>query len=66
MMLLQIVILDMVFSLDSVITAVGMVKHISIMVVAMATLEQYSVVLWIVMILVAVAAAAFFYFKSKE
>ena len=39
---------------------------LTVMVVAMATLEQYSVVLWIVMILVAVAAAAFFYFKSKE
>jgi predicted tellurium resistance membrane protein TerC len=32
--LLQIALLDMVFSLDSVITAVGMVDHISIMVVA--------------------------------
>jgi predicted tellurium resistance membrane protein TerC len=32
--LLQIVLLDMVFSLDSVITAVGMVKEISIMVIA--------------------------------
>lgn len=34
-LLVQIVLLDLVFSLDSVITAVGMVKHISIMVVAM-------------------------------
>jgi predicted tellurium resistance membrane protein TerC len=33
--LIQILILDLVFSLDSVITAVGMVPHISIMVVAM-------------------------------
>jgi predicted tellurium resistance membrane protein TerC len=33
--LLQIIILDIVFSLDSVITAVGMVEHISIMVIAM-------------------------------
>jgi len=32
--LLQITILDIVFSLDSVITAVGLVKHISIMAVA--------------------------------
>lgn len=35
MMLLQILMLDIVFSLDSVITAVGMVSQISIMVVAM-------------------------------
>lgn len=33
--LLQIIMLDIIFSLDSVITAVGMVKHISIMVIAM-------------------------------
>jgi predicted tellurium resistance membrane protein TerC len=33
--LIQILLLDMVFSLDSVITAVGMAKHIPIMVVAM-------------------------------
>jgi len=33
--LLQIVLLDIVFSLDSVITAVGMVDHIAIMVIAM-------------------------------
>lgn len=32
--LTQIVLLDVVFSLDSVITAVGMVKHVSIMIVA--------------------------------
>ena len=32
--ILQIVVLDLVFSLDSVITAVGLVKHVSIMVVA--------------------------------
>ncbi len=31
----QIILLDMVFSLDSVITAVGMAKHVSIMIVAM-------------------------------
>jgi hypothetical protein len=39
---------------------------LTVMVVAMATLEQYSVELWIIMILVAIAAAAFFYFKSKR
>ena len=36
-----------------------------IMSVAMATLEQYSVVLWMVMIVVAGLGAAFFYFQSK-
>lgn len=35
MMLVQILILDIVFSLDSVITAVGMANHLTIMVVAM-------------------------------
>ncbi len=35
MILLQIMMLDIVFSLDSVITAIGMVKEISIMVIAM-------------------------------
>ena len=39
---------------------------LTVMVVAMATLEQYSVVLWIIMILVVIAAAAFYYFKSKS
>lgn len=34
-MLIQILVLDIVFSLDSVITAVGMVSHVSIMVIAM-------------------------------
>jgi predicted tellurium resistance membrane protein TerC len=35
MVLFQILLLDIVFSLDSVITAVGMVEHLSIMVTAM-------------------------------
>jgi hypothetical protein len=39
---------------------------LTVMLVAMATLEQYTIVLWIVMILVAIAAAAFFYFKAKR
>jgi predicted tellurium resistance membrane protein TerC len=34
MVLIQVAIIDVVFSLDSVITAIGMVKHISIMVIA--------------------------------
>ena len=35
MMLMQILVLDIVFSLDSVITAVGMSSNVSIMVIAM-------------------------------
>lgn len=38
---------------------------LTIMVVAMSTLDQYSLVLWVIMILVAVGAAAIVYFKSK-
>ena len=34
MVIIQIVVLDAVFSLDSVITAVGMVKHLSVMMIA--------------------------------
>jgi hypothetical protein len=48
---------------DWLLMIVGVV--LTVMLVAMATLEQYSVVLWIIMILVVIAAAAFFYFKSK-
>ena len=50
--LLQIILVDVVFSLDSVITAVGMVKHIPIMVIAM-------VVAMIVMLVFADAIAGF-------
>jgi hypothetical protein len=39
---------------------------LTVMLVATATLEQYSVALWIVMILAAISAAAFFYFKAKH
>lgn len=39
---------------------------LTVMVVAMATLEQYTVVLWFIMILVAIAAAAVYYFRSKD
>ena len=42
--ILQIMILDIVFSLDSVITAVGMAKHVPIMIVAM--LIAVGVMLW--------------------
>ena len=37
-----------------------------IMSVAMAMLEQYSLVLWLIMIVVAGLGAAFFYFQSKS
>lgn len=40
----QVIVLDVVFSLDSVITAVGMVKHISLMIIAM--LIAVAIMLW--------------------
>ena len=39
---------------------------LTVMLVAMATLEQYAIVLWLIMIVVTISAAAFFYFKSKR
>ena len=50
--------------IDWLLLVVGVV--LAIMLVAMATLEQFSVVLWIIMIAVAGLAAAFFYVKSKR
>ncbi len=50
--------------IDWLLLVVGIV--LTIMLVAMATLEQFSVVLWIIMIIVAGLAAAFFYVKSKR
>ena len=50
--------------IDWLLLVVGVV--LTIMLVAMATLEQFSVVLWIIMIVVAGLAAAFFYLKSKR
>jgi len=49
---------------DWLLMIVGVV--LTVMLVAMATLEQYSIVLWIVVILVAIIAATIFYFKSKS
>ena len=49
---------------DWLLMIVGVV--LTVMVVAMATLEQYSVMLWVIMALVTIGAAAFFYFKSKD
>ncbi len=39
---------------------------LTIMAVVMATVQQYSVTLWIIMIAVVVAAAAYFYFRPHE
>ena len=49
---------------DWLLTIMGVV--LTIMLVAMATLEQYAIVMWILMILVAIAAAAFLYFRVKN
>ncbi len=49
---------------DWLLLIVGIV--LTIMLVAMSTLEQYTLVLWVIMILVAIGAAAIFYFKSKS
>lgn len=49
---------------DWMLMIVGVV--LAFMLVAMATLEQYSIVLWILMIVAAIAGVAFFYFKSKR
>ena len=39
---------------------------LTIMVIATATLEQYSGALWVVMTMVTVAAAAFFYWRARR
>lgn len=44
MVIIQIVVLDAVFSLDSVITAVGMVKHLSVMMIAV--ILAVGIMLW--------------------
>ena len=44
MVIVQIVVLDAVFSLDSVITAVGMVKHLSVMMIAV--IIAIGIMLW--------------------
>ena len=48
---------------DRMLTIVGVV--LAVMTVSLATLEQYTVVVWVIMILVVVAAAAYYFFKSK-
>ena len=49
---------------DWMLTIVGVV--LAVMTIALATLEQYTVVVWVIMILVVVAAAAYYFFKSKD
>ena len=49
---------------DLLVLLVGVV--LTIMLIATAVLEQYTVILWMVMIGVAALAVAFFYFKSKR
>ena len=39
---------------------------LAVMLVAMSTLEQYTIVLWVIMIAVTIGAAAFFYLRSKR
>jgi 4-hydroxybenzoate polyprenyltransferase len=48
---------------DWMLMIVGVV--LTIMLVALAMLEQYTVVLWVIMVLAVIGAAAYFYFKSK-
>ncbi len=50
--------------IDWLLLVVGVV--LTIMLVAMATLEQFSVVLWLIMLAVVGLAAGFFYIKSKH
>ena len=50
--------------IDWLLLVVGVV--LTVMLVAMATLEQLSVVLWLIMVAVAGLAAWFFYLKSKR
>ena len=49
---------------DWMLIIVGVV--LTVMTVTLATLEQYTVVVWVIMILVVIAAGAFYFFKSKD
>lgn len=49
---------------DWMLMIVGIV--LTVMLMAMATLEQYSIVLWVLMVLVVIGGAAFFYFKLRS
>ncbi len=48
---------------DWMLMVVGVV--LTVMLLALATLGQYTVVLWVIMILVVIAAVAFYFFKTK-
>jgi uncharacterized membrane protein YfcA len=49
---------------DRMLMIVGVV--LTIMLVALATLEQYTVVVWVIMVLAVIAAAAYYYFKFQS
>ena len=49
---------------DWLLLTIGVV--LTVMLVGMATLEQYSIVLWGLMLVVTICAAGFFYLKSKR
>lgn len=48
---------------DWMLMIVGVV--LTVMLLALATLGQYTVVLWVIMILVVIAAAAFYFFRTR-
>jgi hypothetical protein len=48
---------------DWMLMIVGVV--LTIMLVALSTLEQYTVVVWVIMVLAVIAAAAYFYFNFR-
>ena len=49
---------------DWILMIVGVV--LTVMKVTLATLEQYTVVVWVIMVLAVVAAAVYFYYKSNH
>ena len=49
---------------DWMLTIVGVV--LAVMTISLATLEQYTVVVWIIMVFVVIAAGAYYFFKSKD
>jgi len=49
---------------DWILMIVGVV--LTVMLIALATLEQYSVAVWVIMILAVIAAAGYFYYRSKN
>ena len=49
---------------DWMLMIVGIV--LAVMTIALATLEQYTVVVWIITVLAVIAAVAYYYFKSQD